>query len=792
MSVAGRNNWLASQRVDLPDLLANDSYNRFDFRSVMFALCGQKSFIVSGFEISSWTGLTASVNISDAVVWCPDNDTAPFYQGLSTDEDLQVTLQASSTIYLELILESTTQTSVTKGFWDPLATTPTAPAGVQFTESVDAQVVITPTLKQRFGGFTEGSIKIAVITTSPTTITSVQDAREPFFNLRRGGSTPDAFFSYPWSSSRSEPPATTTLPTDLAESDPQSIYYNVDTSGNFINDKGIRSFKEWMDAVMTILKEIKQTPTWYQLASAASGFPSNLSLYSLLLDSQGGHALSSTNSTTIYWSKPDGGGAADNKLRSEGASPVIWDSNYGRLTWQLGGTFTAFATDRSYTSNNFATSTVTDGFSVYLKLQRDAILNSDPNVTWKPTTAPHSGFTAAQSVSGSAGDFTGIAVGDFVRKESEGYLNYYMVTGVWDGSSKNTTTGFVSTSVTDAIELDQTIPTQSTEGYKYFRSRYDNSDIFLNSGSTITDVDYYWLGRRSGSLFMFRDYGTLDAGEEVEILNDSEQDIDYNDMGSMPIFRIDDDASFIGTTPELVRAPSFTALRDTTTVIDIFRSKTINRENTGPTTTNRRIIHYILINNLGAPTNALTFSSDGDELWVRLSDTASASAYTLSPGTIASGTDNVYQILSPGSEPLRNYDNRNVFMIARRIDIGGISYLFFTNGEYLRGGNVTNTRRPIRYKRVTVSSSYTATIHDHMISVDTSGGAYTMTLPSAASVGDGFVLDFKDKSGDAEINPITLDGNGGDTIDGQLTMLIDWEYGSLRLISDGVSSWEVR
>jgi len=129
MAIQSRVNYVGGLRVDLPDLLANDSYIVNDIRNLLVSLTGETSYVVQGLEVTNWSGLTVFVNIANALVFCPNNSIAPFYRGLPEDADLTITLQSSSTIYLELVLETTTGGPVTKGFWDSLAITADSPAG---------------------------------------------------------------------------------------------------------------------------------------------------------------------------------------------------------------------------------------------------------------------------------------------------------------------------------------------------------------------------------------------------------------------------------------------------------------------------------------------------------------------------------------------------------------------------------------------------------------------------------------------------------------------------------------
>lgn len=68
----------------------------------------------------------------------------------------------------------------------------------------------------------------------------------------------------------------------------------------------------------------------------------------------------------------------------------------------------------------------------------------------------------------------------------------------------------------------------------------------------------------------------------------------------------------------------------------------------------------------------------------------------------------------------------------------------------------------------------------------TSAGAYTITLPAAATVGAGGWLKFIKT--DAAANAITLDGNGAETIDGSATFAgVDAQYDTVTIMSNGTN-----
>ena len=828
MAIQSRVNWLGSQRVDLPDLLATDSYIINDVRNLLMSLTGNTSFVVSGLEVSGWSGLAINIKVSDCLVFCPNNSVAPFYKGLESDADLVASLQSNSEIFLELELETTTKGPVTKGFWDSLAITADSIAGSEYTETVDAQKIVVPKLVQKFGGFTPNSIRIAKITTGASDITEIVDARELFFRLATGGAFPDPSNLFPWdSSTRQEPPQSSSIPSRLSDTDSASVYYSNTIDGTVLNDKGIKTFKDWLNAAMTVLKEIKGTPTWYQDAASSSGYPLNLSLLSLFLDSQAGHSILAMPSATIYWNKTILGVPTDNILRSEGTSTVQWQNNYGYpVKWQLGGTFIS---GRQYDNINFASPEIDEGDSLYLSLQRDVRLNEN-FVTWRPTNSPGGGLDETKSVEGN-GLFVGVAVGDYVKKESDGILSYYKVTKLYDGISVNATEGTIADVTIRAIELDREISAQSSEQYRYFRANYSNADLHVRGAGDIpaNDVNWYWIGRRTGTEFYFRDYGNLSEGEEVEIVNPGSNDENQNDFGSEPILVLEPDVAYalntIGYCPNPeIGAPSFI---EDTTYLSFYKRKTNNRINTDGSE-NPSILTYQIQKTITLGLN--------QEVWVKISDSYSSSPYVLTEGSVDDPTlTNKYEVRAPIDAPLRNYDNRQVFMLAKQVTIGSKSYVMFFDGTVIgnRGRatpqrlqiedvwlhdtdvDVTSTSTPARLfesadhvkvanpssvtrieggqssKRIDIAGAYSVLSTDYILSVDTTTIAATITLPEISAVEDGHIVIIKDKTNNSYVNTITVSPSGVDTVDGGSSFVIQSDGASFVFVANAAGDWEL-
>ena len=85
------------------------------------------------------------------------------------------------------------------------------------------------------------------------------------------------------------------------------------------------------------------------------------------------------------------------------------------------------------------------------------------------------------------------------------------------------------------------------------------------------------------------------------------------------------------------------------------------------------------------------------------------------------------------------------------------------------------------------SSADTAASTPEVAACDASGGAFTLTLPTAASK-EGYVYHIKKT--DASANAVTVDGNGDETIDGAATRDVTAQWECLTIVSDG-TNWLV-
>jgi hypothetical protein len=82
--------------------------------------------------------------------------------------------------------------------------------------------------------------------------------------------------------------------------------------------------------------------------------------------------------------------------------------------------------------------------------------------------------------------------------------------------------------------------------------------------------------------------------------------------------------------------------------------------------------------------------------------------------------------------------------------------------------------------------TYTALATDYMLCVDTATSAVTITLPIGIL---GTVYMIKDCSGNADTNNITIQGTGGQLVDGS-SALINTPYGNVQVIFNG-TEWSI-
>jgi hypothetical protein len=620
----------------------------------MQTLVGSSSFIVKGFEVFQPETLinnpagSIEITIANSALYWAEAEEASFYVSLPTDINQSISLITDTTNYIELSLSLSSRAPDSRAIWDPGAN---GGAGGEISQVVDTENYIVINVNRNNTGFSSDKIPVAkIVVNSSNIVTSITDSRNLYFRLGKGGETPDPGYTYPG----------VDVPTGFARADtPFTMTAPSDPNPFKGSDKNFSTDKEWKDMVMTRIKEIDGGPNW--LIPGAGG---SLSLGSVYLDSQSGHSLQPQRNVSLAWSK-----SSDGKLRSENAVgftlPVTWRANFGQLEWNLGGTFTS-GTDRSYSTYTFEKS-IADGQNLYLYLQRETDLNGDPAVTWTNISG-----TTASVISAGTGAFTGVAVGDYVRKKAGTIFQYYKVLEVRVSSGTPFPSGTVAGIVSDATVQYLLISTHdgpiagAVDQYRYFRANYSEADL-VASQYGFFDTNYYWLGRRFGSMFYLRDYGDLQPGEEVEVLDDSSSHEHGGAGGELTV----------ETAQEAVYDPGggFSLKSGGTTTLITIRRRLL--DNTIGTPSNVDNSASLLTYTIAAPVGTM---NDGDTLWVRLGTTSA----TLASGVVTNvATDNVWEVRDTTDAPLKSYDNRNVFMVARKFTLNSVECLIFLDGSML-------------------------------------------------------------------------------------------------------------
>ncbi|MEM4379054.1 MAG: hypothetical protein QXL01_00005, partial [Thermoplasmatales archaeon] len=683
MAVLARVNWIGQQRLDLHHMLAGESYTAFDFRAIISSIVGSdKTYVLRGLDVVGKTGLSINIKVADAQVYNPRDPNGSMYLGLPDDLDEIVELPANqSNVYVEARFVNESRAPVNSGFWDALALTGDDAGGTEFTAAANTQNVIVLEITVNTVGFTEGSIPLVKASTGASTINSMEDRRPLLYRLGSGGAAPDPLNKYQFSSTRQEP---VVIGVGVGETDPLSPWRSRDSTGA-INDKGLRTFKDWADAVMTRISEVAGASLWYT-SGVSTSVVANLSLSQVFFDNDTGNSIQPSPTAALVW-KRSGGNLV---LAGEGSVPLVggdykvglirWQFNYGIIEWHLGATFSS-STHRSYSDVKFESPAPVNYGNVYLTLERDVSKGSGNPVSWADNTQRPS-FAALRSVSGVAGDFTGIAIGDYIRKESEGTSRYYRVAKFSDG-----TTDWTDTNPTDlnriadssivCLELHaDIIGGASLEPLKYFRSRYSNLDLVADSvlgEYSYQDANRYWLGRRVDDYFILRNYGTMQEGEEVPTLEDSfaigagqtDLVLEHNEIA------------------EYDPVSGYQLKTGAGNLIKIYRRK---RNNTVDTPSSGNNSGALLEYTIASPVGLVPV---GSSIWVKLND---SSGGALVNGNVTDAVDvedntetvtNVWEVRSAANTPLRNWDNRDVFMLARRVVIDGMPALLFFDGTIL-------------------------------------------------------------------------------------------------------------
>ncbi len=264
MAIIRQGNFLSQQRVDVPDLRSIESGVANDFDALAGKiLVGKQPTVVRGWTISTTNtrgnpadqlqlapagGIILHYGASESGTVYTASDTASPETLAATNSKVTGSFTAGIVNYVGIDLRRTADaTTVDSTKFLDADTEEETSVTVPKARTLDFRIIIST---QPFS-ITSNVMPVAkVLTDASNNVLSVTDARKLMFRLGSGGDNPDAAVGYTFTDD------------DRAEN---PITFDISSSADPFagGDKEIRSMKEWMDAVMTMIWEVKSGPYWY-------------------------------------------------------------------------------------------------------------------------------------------------------------------------------------------------------------------------------------------------------------------------------------------------------------------------------------------------------------------------------------------------------------------------------------------------------------------------------------------------------------------------------------------------
>ena len=483
MAVLGRLLVSSAERLDLPDLLSIDSFVAGDFKYLMQSFVGEeRPYILKGFELiqpqDSISASSISIQVHDSVVYHPTAGAGSFFYGLPEGDEnaqpLTPELRTNATNYVYLTFSTKDAARDSRAFWDP---DQNGGEGGEFSQDVNTQTVLIVEAGISVSSFPEGTIPVCKVEVGPSVITSITDCRDMMFRLGKGGSNPDPFFQYDWDT-----------PEDARE--PDGVMNNsLDPNPFKGGDKNIKTLKEWMDVVMSRIKDISGDGFWYSNISKGNG--------------------------------PTVGNVFKDALATSIASKGEWkfeDGTYDTIMWTDDIKYNSLTDPRQYF---FRSSSVQleDNEIAWFDLIRDKPVNTTKTpITW---TNGVDYINAGPNVPPSTpivGAFENLAQGDWVRKQSDSAQEYRRVEQFYSDINKG---GSVTTpALALSIELSEPYdgPTGSAQTI-YTKGDYDLADLYVteNDNKLLEEAggNVYWMANRKDNIMTVASIATTELTLDI-------------------------------------------------------------------------------------------------------------------------------------------------------------------------------------------------------------------------------------------------------------------------------------
>jgi hypothetical protein len=436
-------NFLPNQRIDVPDLKSMDSSVIYDFATLLRCFQDGTPYILRGFTIPFQASKTAlALNTADSIIWAPDQAAGSFLK-VDAGEAPQALTSANSkvvgsfadgalnfvSIRFNRAADASTADIVTQ--WDDDTKT-------EFTVTAPRGLVLNYEIVISQSDFSTNA-PVAVISINSTgTVTNIENAKNGLFRLGKGGATPDVNYSY----------NITTNPENPLNA----------TSGAYDNFAGgdwqIKNFKEWMDAVMSAIKNILGSAYWY---------------------SNGSSALSGVNLLDLYNDSVGSLITGAGKFQQGGPGVMTWTSDL--LIRSIIG-------PRTYVvPANFVT--LADKQVAYITLDRNNDFQPANTFTFNNSTNTVTGSVAV----------TGIIAGDWIRAVSDNESAWRKVKMV----SGNVITLY---GPLDVFPNAQPIYPSNPVNVKVLKSVGSYTMQVANPENVPADSDTYWIAKRDDNQFV--------------------------------------------------------------------------------------------------------------------------------------------------------------------------------------------------------------------------------------------------------------------------------------------------
>ncbi len=500
MSVRRRQNWLSQQRIDVPHMLSIESAMSNDFDELVNAFCvgAAQSYVLRGLELSMVGAVGGSANslqmiVSDSAIFHGASATSGTFftiasgtanQTLNATTNTKVngSFTAGSLNYVGIDFSRTADSTTASQlyFWD-------ATNDTEFTKNLPLALTLDYKIVITAAAWASTTLPIATIRTDASNnVTEVSDYRPMLFRLGTAGtSTPNPYYVYPW--------------THHAEGRVENFWQSTSATSPFRGgDKQLKTDKEWKDAVMSMILEMKGTTYWYSPNAGGSIIKLRLDLANMIVSGTGNITHSLATAGRINWS-----------------SDIFLNLIGSRLSYKI--------------SSNAATThiTLSDNQVAYITLIRG--VNVAPNLVF--TT----GSPTVTSV-GAVAWTTTLVSGDFIKVASQDDMYYYKISTVDSPSQVTLSTNFAEASTGAsgvqakyAYGVYSTNAAPSTTRHVYV---VDREDVPFNE-------DVYWLMFRADNggavptVFLRFPGGELRQGESMRINDDiSEAILTYTGMTS--------------------------------------------------------------------------------------------------------------------------------------------------------------------------------------------------------------------------------------------------------------------